>query len=77
MKLLHNIRYLGLIIGLTLILVACGAGGDEPAEEEMSSDMAGMSQSSDEMPADLDTSTTKSSDGGLFQVSIERKLDPV
>jgi hypothetical protein len=39
-------------------------------------DMQGMAMS-DEVPADLDTSTTRMTDDGLFQVSISSNIDPV
>lgn len=55
---------------LVLLISACGASEADtptPAMEDMA--MEGM-------PEDLDTSTTRMTEGGAFQVSVSSNLDP-
>ncbi len=74
---------LGSLLILSLILGACsppGSSSTEPTlEQEMGgtgASMTGMATDSD-VPADLDTSTTRMTDQGAFQVSVSSNLDPV
>ncbi len=70
------LRFNSFISALTLLLIAllataCAAGApDEPTPA-----MEGMAMA--EMPDDLDTSTTRMTEQGSFQVSINSSLDPL
>jgi hypothetical protein len=56
-----------------------GMEGMEDAEGDMDEPMEGMEDMPmhDEIPADLDTSTTRLSEGGSYQVSLASNLDPL
>lgn len=86
---MHSFRRLYLLSSLLILSLVLGAcnlptpPNQEPATEqkmeEMESSaeqMEGMSMN-DDIPADLDTSTTRMSEQGTYQVSITSNLDPV
>ena len=61
------------ITSLSVILLASACGGE--TADTPTPAMEGMSMP--EMPDDLDTSTTRLTDQGAFQVSISSDLDPL
>lgn len=74
MKRLQRVIILGLVLTSTALLGACGSDNEtEPQPtQEMSMEMGAM-----DVPDDLDTSSTRTSDQGLYQVSISSQLDPI
>ena len=66
----------GLLVILSLILGACNLPGSSSVEPAVEQELEGMAMDSD-VPADLDTSTTRMTDQGVFQVSVSSNLDPV
>ncbi len=74
MKRFHLVIFLGLVLASTVLLNACRSESEtEPQPtQEMLMEMGGMG-----VPDDLDTSSTRTSDQGLYQVSISSQLDPI
>lgn len=74
MKRFHPVIFLGLVLASTVLLNACRSESEtEPQPtQEMAMEMGGMG-----VPDDLDTSSTRTSDQGLYQVSISSQLDPI
>jgi hypothetical protein len=81
----HKYRILLVFLGLLcIVLVGCDSGnGEETADAsmgDMESDgddgqMPGMAMA--ELPDDLDISTTKDTDDGLFRLTVSSELDPL
>ena len=73
MKRLQCMVFLGLVLASTVLLGACRSESETESQptQEMSMAMGAM-----EVPDDLDTSATRTSDQGLYQVSISQ-LDPI
>ena len=74
MKRLQCVIFLGLVLASTALLGACGSEGETESQptQEMSMAMGAV-----EAPDDLNTSSTRTSDQGLYQVSISSQLDPI
>lgn len=64
-----------MILLLALLLAACGGGSDADQEAASGEEMGGMAMG--EVPADLDTATTRVTDEGLYQVSIATEMEPL
>jgi hypothetical protein len=74
MKRFQFVIFLGLLLASTALLGACRSESetDPQPTQEMPMGMGAM-----DVPADLDTSTARMSDQGLYQVSISSRLDPI
>ena len=59
---------------LVVVFLAAGCGASEP-ENTPTAEMPGMTMP--DVPEDLDTSTTRMTDEGAFQVSVSSNLDPL
>lgn len=68
----RTLIWVSLLLIVALSAVACGS--DEP-EEAMAPTMEGMAMA--DASGDLDTSTTKLTEGEAFQVSVSSNLDPL
>ena len=71
-----NMKVITLILALLLVvgLMATACGGGDNAD---STGTAGTSSMNMDIPEDLDTSTSKESDGGLFEVTVTSSMDPL
>jgi hypothetical protein len=82
MKTLRINLMLTTLLFVGLLLSACGSTAADPQTNAQSDDMAAMKEGEDmaamnsEVPADLDTATSKLSDNELYQVSILSNVDP-
>ena len=74
MKRLQCVIFLVFVLASTALLGACRSESETESQptQEMSMAMGAM-----EIPDDLDTSSTRTSDQGLYQVSISSQLDPI
>jgi hypothetical protein len=60
---------------VALLMVSCGS--DESEDSEMSDMSSGGGMANMELPEDLDTSTTKSTEQELFTVAVSSEQDPL
>jgi len=74
MRRFQLVIFLGLVLASTALLSACRSESETESQptQEMSMAMGAM-----EVPDDLDTSTARMSEQGLYQVSISSQLDPI
>jgi len=79
------LRLLLVLLGLlSLALVACDPAEEDDTEDESQNDME-MESGEDQMPGmampetpdDLDTSTSRETDNGVFAVTVSPELDPL
>ena len=82
MKNLRTTLLVTTLLLLSLLLNACNSPTAAPQSDAAQDDMAAMKDGdnmaamSSEVPADLDTATSKLSDNGVFQVAISSNIDP-
>jgi hypothetical protein len=93
MKSFRKSLVLGSLLIFSMILSACGSAtslNEEPATEQKMEEMEGAKEGTgesmegmegmamtDDVPAELDTATTRMTEQGTYQVSITSNLDPV
>ena len=72
-----KMKYMFMILTLIVVSLSAACSIDEADDSAASANDAGMSSMNVGVPSDLDTSTSKRSDGELFEVTVTSNMDPL